>query len=223
MEQWWVMAELSAAVTVADRLRTDILSGALLPGERLIELNLAERYGVGRAAVRAALVELDGEGLVQREANRGATVRRVSLTEAIEITEARGVLEGLIARLAAERATDDERSELADIVAGMEQAVAGADPGSYSELNRRFHRRLREIGRHEVSQDLVDNLRNRAVHHQYRLSMVPGRADESLDQHRAVAAAVIAGDADAAEAAMRAHLDSVASVLRHWHELGVPV
>jgi DNA-binding GntR family transcriptional regulator len=223
MEQWCAMADTPAALNVADRLRADILSGSLLPGERLVELNLAQRYDVGRAAVRAALVELDGEGLVQREANRGATVRRVSLTEAIEITEARGVLEGLIARLAAERASDDERAELAAIIADMETAVSGGEAGSYSELNRRFHRRLREIARHEVSQELVDNLRNRAVHHQYRLSMVPGRSTESLEQHRAVADAVIAGDPAAAEAAMRAHLDSVAAVLRHWHELGVPV
>ncbi|MFP4513858.1 MAG: GntR family transcriptional regulator [Acidimicrobiales bacterium] len=208
---------------VVDRLRAEILSGALLPGERLIELGLAERYGVGRAAIRAALVELDGEGLVQREAHRGAMVRRVSLTEAIEITEARGVLEGLLARRAAERATADERIELGEIVAGMERAVAAGALADYSELNRRFHQRLREIAHHEVSRELVDNLRNRAVHHQYRLSMVPGRADESLEQHRAVAAAVVAGDAGTAETAMREHLDSVAAVLRHWNELGVPV
>ncbi|MGH9191388.1 MAG: GntR family transcriptional regulator, partial [Acidimicrobiales bacterium] len=56
------------AAPVADRLRDDILKGAFPPGERLIELQLTERYGVGRAAIRAALVELDAEGLVQREA-----------------------------------------------------------------------------------------------------------------------------------------------------------
>lgn len=212
-----------ASLPVTDRLRSDILGGVIPPGDRLIETALAERYGVGRAAIRAALVELDGEGLVQREANRGATVRRVSLTEAIEIAEARGVLEGLIARLAAERATDDERAELSDVIASMSAAVDANALAEYSSLNRTFHRRVREIARHEVSQVLVDNLRNRAVHHQYRLSMVPGRANESLAQHRAVADAVIAGDGDAAEAAMREHLDSVAAVLRHWNDLGVPV
>jgi DNA-binding GntR family transcriptional regulator len=211
------------ALSVADRLRADIISGALLPGERLIEVALSERYGVGRAAIRAALVELDGEGLVQREANRGATVRRVSLTEAIEITEARGVLEGLLARLAAERATDDERAELGEIVAAMAASVESNQLADYSSLNRTFHRRLREISRHDIAMVLVDNLRNRAVHHQYRLSMIPGRADESLAQHRAVADAIIGGDGDAAEDAMRSHLDSVAAVLRHWNELGVPV
>ncbi len=211
------------APTVTDRLRADILAGVIPPGDRLIEIALAERYQVGRAAIRAALVELDGEGLVSREANRGATVRRVSLTEAIEITQARGVIEGLIARLAAERATDAERGELASIVEGMVAAVDTGEVAGYSELNRRFHQRLRQIARHSVSEELVDNLRNRAVHHQYRLSMVPGRPNESLAQHRAIATAVISGDGDAAEAAMRSHLDSVVAVLSHWNELGVPV
>ena len=64
------------AAPIADRLRDDILQGDFPPGERLIELQLTERYGVGRAAIRAARVELDAAGLVQREANRGATVRR---------------------------------------------------------------------------------------------------------------------------------------------------
>src|SRR4029453_9984594 len=97
---------------VADRLRDDILRGALPPGERLIELQLTERYGVGRAAIRAALAELDSEGLVRREANRGATVRRISVADAIEITQARAALEGLVARLAAERASAAETAEL---------------------------------------------------------------------------------------------------------------
>lgn len=209
--------------SVTDRLRADILSGALPPGDRLVELTLSERYGVGRGAVRAALVELDGEGLVGREANRGATVRRVGLTEAIEITEARGVLEGLLARLAAERATVAERAELRGIVASMQRAVDADARGDYSTLNRTFHQRVREIARHDVASVLVDNLRNRAVHHQFRLAMVGGRAEESLGQHKAVADAIEAGDGNRAETAMRDHLASVAGVLRHWHDLGVPV
>ena len=89
---------------VSDLLRNDILNGDFPPGERLIELQLTERYGVGRAAIRSAIVELSAEGLVVHETNRGAAVRRVSIEEAIEIAEARGALESLLARRAAERA-----------------------------------------------------------------------------------------------------------------------
>lgn len=209
--------------SATDRLRNDILAGALPPGERLVELQLAERYQIGRAAIRAALLELDSEGLVRREANRGATVRRISLADAIEITQARGALEGLVARLAAERANDQERADLQALVAAMEVAVANDARLEYANLNRALHRTLLQVARHEVATDLVANLRNRSAHHQYRLATVTGRAVESLGQHRAIVAAIVAGDGDAAEAAMRAHLESVADVLRHWEELGVPV
>jgi DNA-binding GntR family transcriptional regulator len=201
---------------VTDRLRDDILGGAFPPGERLIELQLTERYGVGRAAIRAALVELDAEGLVQREANRGATVRRITVAEAVEITQARAALEGLIARLAAERATGDDHRRLRAVLAEMTEAVAAGDTMAYSKLNRRLHGALCTIARHRVADELVANLRNRAAHHQFRLALVPGRADESLGQHRAIVDAVTAGDGAAAEAAMRGHLASVIEVLRHW-------
>lgn len=207
---------MGVALSVTDRLRDDILGGTFPPGERLIELQLTERYGVGRAAIRAALVELEVEGLVQREANRGATVRRITVAEAIEISEARGVLEGLLARLAAERCTDAERDELRGLVDEMTEAVADDDRLRYSKLNQTLHATLRRIARHRVADDLVANLRNRAAHHQFRLALVPGRAPESLAQHRAIVDAVVAGDAAAAEQAMRDHLASVVDVLRQW-------
>jgi DNA-binding GntR family transcriptional regulator len=204
------------AAPVADRLRDDILEGTFPPGDRLIELQLAERYRVGRAAIRAALVELDAEGLVQREANRGAMVRRISVAEAVEITQARAVLEGLIARLAAERATAGERDELRELFAEMTGAVEHEDKLTYSKLNRELHGALRRIARHRVADDLVANLRNRAAHHQFRLALMPGRAAESLVQHGAIVEAVTAGDGPAAEAAMHVHLASVTEVLRQW-------
>jgi DNA-binding GntR family transcriptional regulator len=207
---------MAIAVPVAARLRDDILEGAFPPGERLIELQLTERYGVGRAAIRAALVELDAEGLVQREANRGATVRRITVAEAVEITEARAALEGLIARLAAERATEAEREGLNSLLDEMRAAVEADEKVAYSKLNRTLHATLRQIARHRVADDLVANLRNRAAHHQFRLALMPGRAAESLAQHGAIVAAVSAGDGLAAEDAMRAHLASVIDVLRQW-------
>ena len=204
---------------VAERLRDDILRGVFPPGERLIELQLTRRYAVGRAAIRSALVELQAQGLVQREANRGATVRRIGVVEAVEITEARAALEGLVARRAAERATDAERDELAGIVERMEKAVAADDRRGYSTLNRKLHAALPRIARHGVADDLIGNLRDRAVHHQFQLSVMPGRAEVSLAQHKAIVDAVVAGDGKAAEKAMRSHLSSVIDALRQWEHL----
>jgi DNA-binding GntR family transcriptional regulator len=204
---------------VTETLRRDILEDVYPPGVRLVEADLCGRYGVSRAAVRSALLALAGEGLVDREANRGATVRRISVEEAIEITEVRQVLESLVAARAARNATAEDRAELQGIADRMRAAVAGEDVVAYGKLNAELHRALMRVSRHHEAEALVLNLRNRAVHHQFRLSLVSGRPHESLGQHEAIVAAVIAGDEDAAARAMTEHLASVLSVLRRWSEV----
>lgn len=202
--------------SITDDLRTDILSGHFPPGDRLLEIALTERYDCGRAAVRAALVELSAEGLVEREANVGAKVRRISIEEAIQITEARAALESLIAGRAATEADDTDRTELQGIVADMRAAVGEDRTADYSELNAVLHRRIREVSGHVVAAHMVSNLRNRAAHHKYRLALMPGRPAESLEQHAAIVDAIVAGDADGAAAAMHDHLASVIDVLSRW-------
>ena len=186
----------------------------------MIELSLTERYSCGRAAIRAALVELVAEGLVEHAANRGATVRRIGVAEAIQITEARAALEVLIATNAARQATDSERTELLSIVSQMAKSVENDDNTVYSELNRVFHRRIREISGHQIASELVANLRNRAAHHQYRLAMMPGRSKVSLEQHTTIAKAIAEGDEPGAAKAMEHHLMSVVGVLQQWGDAG---
>jgi DNA-binding GntR family transcriptional regulator len=214
---------MMAGAGVTEGLRRDILSGIFAPGERLVELQLTKRYGVGRAAVRSALIELAAEGLVEREANRGAVVRRMSLNEVIQITEARAALESLLATHAARQASDDEREELLGIERRMRIAVAGGEHLEYSELNALLHRRIREVSRHTVASDLVANLKNRAARHQFRLALLPGRPDASLIQHSEIVTAIVAGDETGAGEAMRIHLESVLDSLRRWGELGLEV
>ena len=156
---------MAAATSITDLMREDILAGKLLPGTRLVELALADQYAASRASIRAAISELVKEGLVDHEANRGATVRRVVIDEAIQITEVRAVLESLIALRAAANASKAERSELSELIVQMRSAVEGSRTAEYSELNQLLHRRLREIADHAVAADLVDHLRNRAAHH----------------------------------------------------------
>lgn len=215
------MAEQSDRPTPTERLRSDILGGTFAPGERLPEVALAERYAVGRGSIRSALVALRAEGLVDIEANRGAMVRRIGLDEAIEIAEARKVLEGLIAGQAALSEDAGAKESLNRIVDQMRDVVAARNNSRYSELNRELHRRIWELGRHRVANDLVANLRDRSAHHQYRLAVMPGRAEESLGEHAAIVDAIVAGDADGARRAMEHHLDSVIEVLSRWSELGV--
>lgn len=207
---------MSRADSVTDTLRQAILNGRFEPGDRLLEVALAEEYAVGRAAIRSALVELTSGGLVEREANRGATVRRISVAEAIQITEARAVLESLIAARTARNASADNHTELRQMISDMEAAVGDGQSQAYSELNGHLHLRIREMSGHLIASQLVANLRDRAAHHQYRLALMPGRPDESLEEHRAIVEAVASGDEDAAAQAMHDHLHSVIDVLSRW-------
>lgn len=209
--------------TPTESLRSDILNGVFAPGERLTEVALAGRYALGRGAIRAALVELRAEGLVDIEANRGAVVRRISLEEAVEIAEVRQVLEALLAARAASIDDIDDKDSLRSIVEDMRDAVDAGDHARYSELNHELHRQIWEISGHRVAKDLVANLRDRSAHHKFRLAVMPGRAEESLRQHAAIVEAIFAGDAAAAEKAMADHLASVIEVLSQWSEIGVNV
>ena len=197
----------------AAAIREAILSGEFVPNQRLVEADLSERFAVSRAGVRAALLELTNEGLVERVRNRGARVRAVSLDEAIEISEVRMVIEGLCAAKAAERITPAESEELAGIGDAMRAAVAGGDVLGYSALNERLHARIREIGAQHTAAHVLERLRAQNVRHQFRLAMHPGRPSVSLPEHLAIIDAIRARDPEAADLAARAHLRSVIKVL----------
>ena len=204
--------------SITDELRTDILEGRFEPGECLVEFKLTERYDCSRFTVRDAFAELAAEGLIDCEVNRSATVRAVSVDEAIQITQARAALESLIAAEAARNADAVQCEALRNIGADMSAAVEAGDLAAYAVLNGALHRFVREISGHAVAAHLVDHLRNRGAQHHYRLSWLPGRAEQSLQQHRAIIDAIVAGSADAASEAMELHLGSVVEVLRSWPE-----
>src|SRR6185437_16241581 len=94
------------------QLREAILKEKFLPNERLIEMDLAQEFGAGRAAIRTALARLEQDGLVERERYRGARVRLISESEAIEILEVRAALESLAARYAALKITPEQSDRL---------------------------------------------------------------------------------------------------------------
>ena len=197
-----------------DALRAAILSGEYLPGERLVEAQLCDRLGVSRFNVRAALQELAADGLVKVERNKGAHVRKVPIEEAVEITEVRMVLEGLVAARAAARVTDEQASELDEIGLLMRRAVSAGEFRRYTDLNGRLHRLIREIAGHHTADGIIETLRGQLVRHQFMLSLHPGRPAISLPQHERIIDGIRQRDPKAAEAAMRAHIASVIEALR---------
>ena len=202
------------AQAARDALRDAILNGEYLPGERLVEAQLCERLGVSRFNVRAALQELAADGLVKVERNKGAHVRKVTLDEAVEITEVRMVLEGLVAARAAARVTDAQASELDEIGLLMRRAVNAGEFRRYGDLNQRLHGLVRGIAGHHTADDIIETLRGQLVRHQFMISLHPGRPAVSLPQHERIIEAIRNRDPKAAESAMREHIASVIEALR---------
>jgi DNA-binding GntR family transcriptional regulator len=197
-----------------EELRKAIVSGELLPGERLLEEELSARLGLGRAAVRMALVRLEHDGLVQRERHRGATVRRVSESEAVEILEARAALEGLAARHAAHNADDAAVRELRGILAEMRELRERGDLLGVSNANARLHGSILDASGHQTAKRLSQTLSSQLVRFQYRTVLLPGRSEHSYAEHTQIVEAIAAHDPEAAEQAMRRHLSRVAEALR---------
>jgi DNA-binding GntR family transcriptional regulator len=195
-------------------LRRSILSGDVAPGQRLVEEELASTLGVTRQSLRAALLDLTAEGLVERIPNRGARVRVVSTEEAVAITECRMALEALCAAKAAEVITDSEAAQLRQLAENLQPAVADGDPLRYSELNRELHRRVVAISGQQVAAGLLERLHGQLVRHQFQLALRPGRPEVSLGEHLAILRAVADRRPDDAERAVRVHLASVITALR---------
>src|SRR4051794_8118788 len=200
------------AVVVA--VRDGIMQGRYVPGQRLPEADLVSLYRASRGAVRSALAQLENEGIVRREHNRGARVRPISLAEAVEITEARAVLEGLCAGKAAVLATDDQRAQLRGLGAELATAVDRADIVAYSRLSQQVHEVVRDVSRHETAGVLLDRLRTQSVRYHYSVALLPGRPAVGLREHLAVIDTVCSGDPLAAEQTMRSHLLSVIDALQ---------
>lgn len=195
------------------RLREAITRGRFMPNERLVEADLAQAFGANRTNIRMALAMLDQEGLVVRERNRGARVRLVTNKEALEIAELRLAIEAMLARHAAARVTDGDRTTLRAVVGRMETAHRAQDYFTFSQLNADLHREIQRVADNVTASRLLQTLKSQIVRLQYRAILLPGRPDQSLAEHRAIVEAICAGDGDTADAAMRRHLAMVRNAL----------
>ena len=160
-------------------------------------------------SARLALDALVAEGLVERVRNRSARVRTVSADEAVGIMECRMVLDGLLARKAAEHATDEQAKQLQANLLAMRTAIAEHDLLKYSDLIQDHHRLVQEIARHPIASGLVERLQAQIVRFQFQLSLRPGRAQRSLTELEHVVDAIVARDPNGAETATHDHLRGV--------------
>jgi len=197
-----------------DALREAIVRGDIAPNARLVEADITTTFEMSRGAVRTALIRLEQDGLVVREPHRGARVRHVSDEEAVEILQARAVLEGLAVRLTAERIDDAGIERLQACLARHRELLAQGDLLGASDANADLHAALLELSGHGTAIRLIHALSSQTVRYQYRTILIPGRPAASVAEHTAIVDAVVAGRPDDAESAMRSHLFNVAEAVQ---------
>jgi DNA-binding GntR family transcriptional regulator len=197
-----------------DALRAAIVRGDLAPNARLVEADVSTTFQMSRGAVRTALIRLEQEGLVVREPHRGAHVRRVSDDEAVEILQARAVLEGLAVRQTAERIDAAGVAQLQACLDRQRELLELGDLLGASDANADLHAALLELSGHGTALRHIRALNSQTVRYQYRTILIPGRSAASVSEHAAIVGAVIAGRPDDAEKAMRSHLFNVAQAVQ---------
>ncbi len=201
-------AEIPQGQSAYRRLLEEIRNGALLPGARLREIELAERMGISRTPVREAIRQLESDGLVAHLPRQGATIRSLDHAEVVELYEMRAVLEGTAARLAARAASDIELAELAALNGELAAAPAGAQA---REVNRVFHRTLIEAARNRFLIKAMSALQKTLLILGPTTLAEPDRAAAAVAEHAAVLDALLARDGAQAEVAMRAHVEAALS------------
>jgi DNA-binding GntR family transcriptional regulator len=200
-------------------LKRRIVDGVYAPRQHLVETDVARELEVSRATVRAILIRLQQDGLVEIQPNRGARVRAFTVDEAVRLLQVREVLEGLAASLAAQQATPAQLAALHDIVGDMDRALAAGDLLAYSSINARFHRVILDAAAHQFIDQILGSLHYPLVRYQFRTILVPGRKDESLAEHREILACLELQGAAGAERAARRHVAQVRATLEQSGEL----
>lgn len=179
--------------------------GVYKPGDRLVESELADRFGVSRTPIREALQRLETQSLLSRD-GRSLVVASLDHNEMAELYIVRSELEGLAARLAARHATDEEVRVMRQMVEADNTRLT--DPAALSRSNRQFHRQvhLASHNRFLVQQlDLV--YRSMALMATTSLA-IEGRGVTALGEHQKIVDAIAANDGDAAYAAIKAHISN---------------
>lgn len=197
----------TSAEAVYRQLLHLIFSKQLKPGQRLPEVLLAEQLNVSRTPVREALRRLANEGLVVLMPNVGASIVTPTRPEMVDTYEVRNALECLAVRKAAEKITRVQLARLEEKIAEEEEVFARRDLEAYIEVNNAFHRIIAEAGGNLILADTIENYLARTfVYMVFFESFFDFDTNPSLEEHRAIMAALKAGDAETAVSLMNRHI-----------------
>lgn len=190
-----------------EHLKSDILSGRFLPGERLAEEHLAEELGVSRTPVREALHKLEQDGLIEPLESRGFCIPRDSAEEIEDLFEIRTVLEGYTLKLICERITDEQITLLEGIVEKADAALRRKRIDEVFQYNTQFHDILHSlVADKRRFHSLIVNMRKYVLRYRKDTLQYLGAGKRASDGHRQILLALKLGDPELCERVMRRHI-----------------
>jgi DNA-binding GntR family transcriptional regulator len=191
---------------VAERLRQRIFAHELAPGDWIDEQRLAEQYGISRTPLREALKVLASEGLVELKPRRGCYVTEISRQDLDDIFPLMALLEGRCAGDAVRQAKPADIAQLSEIHARLESAAHDGRIAAFFEANQEFHKKTQEVAGNRWMLSVIQDLRKVLKLSRLHSLSLEGRLQQSLAEHRAIMAAIKAGDATRAEKLMCDHI-----------------
>ncbi len=193
---------------VFNTLRQAILKGELEPGERLMEIQLAERLGVSRTPIREAIRKLELEGLVLMIPRKGAEVAKISEKSLRDVLEVRRSLDELAIELAIQRMTDEDIAALEEAQKQFRAAVAGADAMTIAQQDENYHDVIYNATGNSRLVQILNNLREQM--YRYRLEYIKDEEKRQilLAEHRKIYRALCSRHVEEAKQAMREHIDN---------------
>ena len=192
---------------VYEELKMQILKGSIIPGTRMMEVELAEEMGVSRTPIREAIRKLEKEGLVTIEPRRGAYASMISTEDMVEILEVRQDLEGLAAYFAADRMTKGQMEELKQVSNSYNEAVMQGNMEAMIKHDTRFHHIIVESCRNKILVQMIEQLQELVLRFRYIYYDNFKRAENMPEEHEAIVAAIAEGNADKARAAADIHIE----------------
>jgi len=193
---------------VFETLREAIIEGELPPGERLMEVQVAEELGVSRTPVREAIRKLELEGLVAMIPRKGAYVSGLSMKDLIEVFEIRGALEGVASALSAERATEEELEALERHLVKTAELIEKKDFHAVVDVDTDFHSLLYETSRNTRLAQIISNLREQIQRFRQTSLSYPGRMKEALEEHRKIVEAISDRNPELARHLAQEHIEN---------------
>lgn len=193
---------------VFETMREAIINGQLRPGERMMEIQLAEEMGVSRTPVREAIRKLELEGLVVMIPRKGAYVAGLSLKDIADVFEIRRALEGLAAELAADRITDQELENLERYLVKISEEIECGDLNKVVEIDTDFHTLLYQASRNSKLTQIINNLREQIQRFRTTSLSLPGRMRVALDEHRKIVEAISSRDGELARKIAQEHIEN---------------